>query len=103
MQPWLVPVLFAALSLTASAQSTDPNWDFRSHVNGVVNAILVHEGSVYVGGRFDSIAGLALTNFAKWDGTNWTAPGGGIPTEVYSLAAIGKLIYAAADTFPDPG
>ncbi len=34
--------------------------------------------NLYVGGSFTNCGGVLITNVAKWDGTNWSALGGGI-------------------------
>lgn len=36
------------------------------------------DGHLYVGGRFSEIDGLTTTNVARWDGSEWSAIGGGI-------------------------
>ncbi len=38
-----------------------------------IRAMEVFNNKLYVGGGFDSIAGIKLKNLAVWDGTNWTA------------------------------
>ncbi len=34
--------------------------------------------ALYAGGRFNSAGGVPVNNIARWDGTNWTALGGGV-------------------------
>lgn len=36
-----------------------------------------HSNNLYVGGRFDTIGGIAANNIAKWDGNVWTSLGTG--------------------------
>ena len=38
-----------------------------------IRAMEVFNNKLYVGGGFDSIAGIKLKNLAVWDGINWTA------------------------------
>ncbi len=84
----------------------------------VGNATLVHaitspsihalafdsQGSLIVGGQFDSIGGLVTPNIAKWNGTSWSKMGSGLGntnSEVDSLAVSGTDIYAGG-TFTSP-
>lgn len=38
-----------------------------------IRTLEVYNSKLYVGGRFDSIAGIQLKNIAVWNGTNWSA------------------------------
>lgn len=37
-----------------------------------INALEVYNSKLYVGGRFDSIAGVKVKNLAVWDGSKWS-------------------------------
>src|SRR5438093_3680349 len=96
-------ILFMALSVQASsslAAAGDEFWDNRyAAVGGPgfgqrgVRTILVQGANVYVGGGFTQIAGVPANNIAKWDGTNWSALGGGLDGVVSALAAHGGDLY----------
>ncbi len=70
-----------------------------SGVNGTVNAILVTNGVVYVGGGFTTAGGVSVNNIAKWNGTAWSALGSGVTNpngntpSVNALAMIGTNLY----------
>lgn len=56
--------------------------------NGTVSALIAKQGMLYIGGRFDSIGGVSVANFAAVDSTG-TVTTTGIPTvrgEVTSIA-----------------
>jgi hypothetical protein len=80
------------------------NWNMLGQIGAIdplaydeVTALTVYNGNLIVGGNFDSLGGLPFTNLAQWDGTNWSAVGGGIlPTDsgdVYALATVGDTLY----------
>jgi hypothetical protein len=86
---------------SALAAPDDP-WDARFYANGtnpggIVSAIAVSGGTVYVGGRFTSMFGVAANNIARWDGSTWSALGTGIGgisfAEVKALAVVGSDLY----------
>jgi hypothetical protein len=43
-----------------------------------VNSIVSYNGEVYAGGVFDTAGGVAANRIAKWNGTGWSAVGGGV-------------------------
>ena len=45
---------------------------------GAVDSLAVSGSSLFVGGRFRNAGGIAATNIARWDGTNWHALGNGL-------------------------
>jgi hypothetical protein len=49
-----------------------------SGVNGVVNALAISGGDLYVGGTFTEAGGTAASRIARWNGTSWSALGAGI-------------------------
>jgi len=69
-------------------------------VDGSVNAITFDaNGNLYVGGSFTTAGGIPANNVAKWDGSSWSAVGGGLNGTVYALI-IGdsdNQLYAGGD------
>jgi len=59
-----------------------------------VYALAASGTHLYVGGDFTEAGGVAATNIAQWDGTNWSALGSGMDTMVYALAASSNALYA---------
>jgi len=63
--------------------------------NGFARAIAVNNGLVYAGGYFTNCGSQFITNVAVWNGSSWSAVGGGIPSLiVYALAFNGSDLYA---------
>ena len=104
------------LNLPATAQSppfNDAHWSsLGSGVDGLVMALAVSGGNVYVGGQFTTADSIAANRIAMWDGTNWSALGSGMDfitnsgvPSVNALAVLGNSLYAggyfeAADGMP---
>src|SRR5450432_452127 len=68
-------------------------------VNGrVVTAAVDGAGNLYIGGQF-SVANLALTNFARWNGSSWSTLGLGLNGSgaVVALAVSGTSLYVAGN------
>jgi hypothetical protein len=63
-------------------------------VDGYIYAIEVVGDSIYVGGSFSRIGGIAASNIARWDGTSWSAVGGGVSGGVLVLKADEGYLYA---------
>src|SRR6516162_8278393 len=94
--------VFGLLSITAGAVGqaiTDSNWAALnpsiSGANFVVQATAVDgSGNLYIGGAFTFVGGISANHIAKWDGTNWTALGSGVNSNVNALAIVGGTLYA---------
>jgi hypothetical protein len=57
----------------------DQRVELASGTSGaVVNAVVVNEEEIFIGGTFDSINGVSAKNLAKWDGGAWSEVGGGV-------------------------
>lgn len=66
-------------------------------VNGrIFTAAVDGAGNLYIGGQF-SVPNLALTNFARWNGSSWSTLGSGLngSSAVTALAVSGTNLYAA--------
>ncbi len=69
-----------------------------------VRALAVHEGSLIVGGSFETAGGTAATNIARWNGFGWSALGLGLGP--FSLVGVEGLlswngsIYACGNSVP---
>ncbi len=91
-----------ATQYLARWNTTSGGWD---NVNGgvakdflpTVNAIVTNGPLLYVGGYFDSIAGVPSRNIARFDGSSWAPLGSGVDNFVFTMAADrGKLYVAGA-------
>jgi hypothetical protein len=96
------PALFVGGDFTIAGgvnASHIAKWDGSSwsSVGGGVTGTLVSslrtfdDGSgpaLYVGGFFSSAGGVSANHIAKWDGSTWSAVGGGMNQGVYALSAF---------------
>ncbi|MEX2089125.1 MAG: SdrD B-like domain-containing protein, partial [Bacteroidota bacterium] len=64
----------------------------------MVTALAVIGTDLYAGGWFTTAGGIPAENIAKWDGTNWSALGNGLPAAgaINALAAMGNNLYATS-------
>jgi hypothetical protein len=60
----------------------------------IINALYVYNNELYVGGYFDSAGSVAASNIAKWNGTSWSAVGGGTNYKVHSLTVFNNELIA---------
>ncbi|HVM97275.1 MAG TPA: hypothetical protein VMT89_12855, partial [Candidatus Acidoferrales bacterium] len=65
------------------------------HDSTVASAMAVIGTDLYVGGFFNTAGGNSAQYIAKWDGSTWSAVGGGLPDMPSSFAVIGSNLYAA--------
>ncbi|MFO8029611.1 MAG: T9SS type A sorting domain-containing protein [Cyclonatronaceae bacterium] len=80
----------------------DIYWEnlFGGHYEAEINVIVLVDGNLYVGGKFERIGGIEANNIAKWDGESWYALGSGIEDDhylnasVHALAVMGDDLYA---------
>ncbi len=68
-------------------------------VDGYVYSLAVNGSSLYADGNFPDVNNPDNTfpmvnNIARWNGTTWSALGGGMNGSVYTLVASGSGIYA---------
>ena len=79
------------------------NWNsvgggFSTTSYAQVRALEVYNNKLYVGGGFDSIAGISLNNMAVWDGISWSAgprceSGSGMYSIVQSLKTFNSNLF----------
>ena len=86
-------LLLSALSASALAGGT-PTWDSTVGAPGIAGVVydlcVFDDGSgggpaLYAGGAFNAAGGVPAFNLAKWDGTSWSAVGGGVNGAVHAL------------------
>ncbi len=53
-----------------------------------VNALVVYNEELYVGGRFTDAGSVEVNNIAKWNGTEWSAVGSGLGLYGYSVGSL---------------
>jgi FG-GAP-like repeat len=91
--------------LAALQTAQDAKWDSRFNLLGVdsgsVSAIAVSGNDVYVGGSFKTVGGVVANGIAKWNGTSWSALGGGVSGgefgHVDAIAVSGSDVYIGGD------
>ena len=74
---------------------------FQGGVGGTllssVKSIVVHNGQVYVGGRFIAAGNTVAANIARWDGRRWHRVGTGANARVNVLHIEGEYLYAGGN------
>jgi hypothetical protein len=100
----LVCALTALIVGTATARAVTCSWIYDPAIGqpGLASqsggssardcAIL--DGDLVVGGSFISAGGVSALSAARWDGTQWSAMGGGFSSSVYSLSLFQGSLYA---------
>lgn len=63
-------------------------------ISSSIYAVTAGGGNVYVGGGFTESPDGPANRVAKWDGSTWTALGGGMDDNVLALAWDGTHLYA---------
>ena len=89
---------WSALSNAAHATTiSETAWSpLGAGTDGMVNAILVHGGSLIACGWFATAGGIPVNNFAAWDGAAWSSTGvgsnvGGMALGIYSGDLVGAV------------
>ncbi len=72
----------------------------KGGLDGTPWDMVFHNGSLYISGDFDSAGGVPVLNFARWDGTAFSAVPGTSVEPMSGLALLGNQLYAStvADT-----
>ncbi len=60
---------------------------------GNVESLLISGTNLYVGGIFTNAGGVAANNIAVWNGSGWSALGGGVGGNVGAMALNGTNLY----------
>ncbi|HQL69187.1 MAG TPA: T9SS type A sorting domain-containing protein [Bacteroidales bacterium] len=63
-----------------------------SQVNG--HAMQMYHGDLYIGGMFSQVDGIPAKHLAKWDGEQWSEPGGGTNYAIEALYVYKDELYA---------
>ena len=58
-----------------------------------VRALAVSGANLFVGGQFTTAGGVAATNIAQWNGSDWSALGSGLDSGVSALAVSGTNLF----------
>ncbi len=78
----------------------------RTTLANVIHALALDGNDLYAGGEFFNIGGVSTRSIAKWNGSSWSALGGGTisgiqksgaPGIVYSIALVGNYLYVGGD------
>lgn len=80
-------------SLEEVAAWDGSNWTSMGVGKVHVGALYVNNDSLFVGGDFDSIAGVPAEDVACWDGTRWSAVGTGFHSAALLSAVYGLTCY----------
>jgi hypothetical protein len=81
---------------------SDANWvSLNPSIPGtdgtVYAAVVDPSGNLYIGGGFTVAGGVIARNIAKWNGSDWSALGSGMNSEVFALALSGGTLYAGGN------
>lgn len=63
----------------------------------IVNAQIVFNNELYVGGEFPTAGGISVNNIAKWNGTNWSNVGQGIEQRIFSFSIYNDELYVGGN------
>ncbi len=88
-----ISTLLGAIALTAITHQNVNAQD----IAGESSYMLVADGKLIIGGRFEKSDRRVVNNITTWDGTKFAGLGKGIDGQCKGLAAEGKVIYAAGD------
>ncbi|HTI71677.1 MAG TPA: hypothetical protein VMF06_17005 [Candidatus Limnocylindria bacterium] len=102
---WMGVLALTALIGRAAPSLLDSLWDSRftlsegssenqSPSDSTIFATLSDGTNVYVGGKFTSLDGIAVTNIARWDGVAWHGLGSGVDGPVKSISFYGGRLVA---------
>ena len=87
----------------AKWSTTGSSWSAVSSgsngTDGTVRCIAINGTDVYIGGSFTAVSDgtVSASHIAKWNGSNWSALGGGMGNDVYAIAISGSNVYAGGN------
>ena len=96
----VVPGLCVCMALAAgcggdgtSPTTTRGHWEAMGNFNNLVNAMIIYDGDLIVGGAFTDAGGTAANHVARWDGQSWHALGDGVRFESggYDIGSVRAL------------
>lgn len=87
----------AKWSTSGSSWSAVPSGS--NGTDGTVRCIAINGTDVYIGGSFTAVSDgtVSASHIAKWNGSNWSALGGGMGNDVYAIAISGSNVYAGGN------
>lgn len=59
-----------------------------------MTSLVLSQGDLYAGGTLYEAGNYPVQSIARWDGTNWTSVGSGIPGVIFALGSDGTNVYA---------
>ncbi|MGA1146867.1 MAG: MopE-related protein, partial [Candidatus Nanopelagicales bacterium] len=83
--------------LARRASSASPWVSIGTGVNGYVSALETFDGDLHVGGGFTTAGGQPILAAARWNGSGWSALGGGISGNAQVLALRALDLGAGAE------
>ncbi len=97
---WLLALTLAA----SSARAVEPQWSGEFAFGTIGNSASAtaavawdddHDGtpSIFIGGKFTTVGGVACNAIARWDGTQWTPLGSGITTSAGTLSIRAMTVF----------
>ena len=93
-------------NIKSSKATGDNNWEDPFSIaapNNYVGVVTVYNSTVYIGGSFTAIGGLACNHIAKWDGMQWSALGIGLNGSVETIVADASGNIYVGGNFTDAG
>ncbi|MBS0190761.1 MAG: hypothetical protein U0573_02570 [Phycisphaerales bacterium] len=100
----LLPALLALAFGASPARATEPQWSGEFAFGTIGNSASAtaavawddnHDGtpSIFIGGKFTTVGGVACNAIARWDGMLWNPLGGGIATTSGTLAIRSMIVH----------
>jgi len=78
-------------------ENGEPIFTMADDIQGQVYHMVVLDGKLYVGGRFEKADRRVVNNLAVWDGTKWSGVGKGVDGPVKAMCAMGTDLVVAGD------